>query len=1380
MNSNTIKTHQESIAPTNEILVSMFSAVLKVENIGVQDNFFSVGGHSLLAVQLIAKIRKELKLELTLSELFLNPSVEKLQCYLKEKAKKLNKDNDLAQITAQPDEKHNSFTLNLIQQAYYVGKHERESLGSTSCLYYEFECENINVASLEKAWNKLIQRHDMLRCVFAEDMTQKVLKEVPYLKIEKDDFSGLSEEKIEENLDKLRQSKLNAVHAADQWPLVSLEVYRLAKGKICIQIYLDALACDLTSSFVFFNDLECIYNNQDESLAPLMVTFKDYLSFESKQQKAQNKHYVKSVEYWNKRLGTLPNGPKLPLTKNNSSPSKPMFTNKSFMLTEKKWRALQDRVSTLGITENVLLLTFYAKVVATWANNPHFSLTIPLCGRDYENAPIADVIGTFTSGVLLEVNASSDKSLSLLSKEIQTQLFSDLDRSDVHFLEVLRDLRSMGQESHMPIVFTSKLGTGCKSDNKWLGKKTHHLSQTAQVWINNQISEVNDGVLINWSCLENFFEENVLESMFEAYVNLIGDFVDSKDVFEEQNFSVVPDKQLKIRDAYNKTKTDLNKTNLLSQFMRTAMDKPLNEAIITPSRTISYKELHNASSQIANFIELKKYPDNKHVAIFLPKGWEQIAGVMGCGYAGATYLPIDIATPKKRIEHILKAADVDLVITIEGLLGDLSVEKLDISSLVDFSKDMPEYDVKVKDDVLAYTIFTSGSTGNPKGVMLTHKSVCNTIMDVNKKFSLTEKDKLFAVSSLNFDLSVFDIYGALCVGAGIIIPDEKDRKDARKWLQFATEKKVTVWNSVPAIVKLLCDEAEDQGTKLPESLRLVMMSGDFVPVSLVQNIEKLGDNCEIISLGGATEGSIWSIYYPIVDVNMEKIPYGYPLGNQEIHILDEQQQICPDFVNGDIYIKGEGVAKGYLNDKAKTDAQFVVDKVTKEIIYKTGDIGYFNAKGYVEIIGRVDAQVKVQGYRVELGEVEQQLLLLEEVKECAVIAKDDANGHKILVAYILMYVDIDLEILKNKLSESLPNYMIPSVISRLDKMPLSANGKVDKKALANIEVVVTSSTEFVAPTNETQRTLAGIFSEVLNIKKVGVHDDFFELGGHSLLATALIRKINKAFEKSFSLATLFTAKTVKKLEELIEENTNDFNILVPIQTKGQANPIFAVPGAGGTAIEFYELSKSLGNNQPFYAFQSVGFHEGEAFLDSIEEIALENIKAMKSHQPEGPYHLIGYSLGAFVAYEMIRIMGDENNSLLVLDIFTREEWENVKKAEGKFKGKVQKGINRLNKMLHRKHVITEDGHNVAETEMQINNEACLSRYQIQKLTHDVHFSVCWTEREVKVKDKRYGWQKVINNKVLTYQLAGGHLSILRAEYVSSTAATIKKFYEDIK
>ena len=1366
------KSLNEYIEAKNDIerkLIKMFSALLHVDKIGANDDFFELGGHSLLSTRLVSLIQSEWSIKLPLKDLFKHSKVSTLAYYIELKLEDKLEIEDKLVIMRAVGKEYDKFPLNTIQQAYYIGRNSGQVLGNTASYgYEEIEINDIDIERLEIAWNKIIDRHEMLRCIFHDDLTQSILESVPYTKIVKADYSNLTEEETSIKLFKERELKLSHVADPSKWPLITMDIYILSDKKAIIHFFKDTLVCDGSSTSILFSDLIYYYNNPDVLLPELTIGFKDYIEFEEKYKTSQS--YLNSLNYWDKRLDTLPSGPQLPLLRSPSLIEKPQFIGKKYYLEKSRWKTFQKKALTLKITPSVLLLTLYAKVIAIYSHTEHFSLTLTQQNRIQVDERIDSIIGEFTSLILFEVDIKATQTIGEILNDVQIRLLDDIDNRAVDGIEVLRKLRSNNNESSMPVVFTSVLGIN-QDEKSWLGKTTYQLSQTPQVWLDNQVYEQDNELVVYWSYLKELFSEEMISDMFLLYEKLINNFIDNNEFLNKNNINFLSNRELENRKKYNQPEMILNKEIIPFQFMKTAFDKPNNKAIITSKKDITYRQLHNASSQIAQFIDSKELDDNAHVAIILPKSYLQVIAVMGCGYAGKAYLPIAVDTPIKRIQLILKQAKVSLVLCenkdVEKLSLFENIEIKDITTIINFEKNISSYKIKAQEKQLAYTIFTSGSTGVPKGVMITHENVTNTIMDINQRFNITSEDRIFAISALNFDLSVYDIYGALSSGAAIVMPSEEYSKSPQQWLRLVIKKKVTVWNSVPAIIGLLSDEVEEENIQLLSSLRLILMSGDFIPINLIKKLKRLSPDCELISLGGATEASIWSIYYPIKDINIDRVPYGYPLANQELYILDKSYQMRPDHVHGEIFIKGKGVAKGYLNDMDKTKSQFIENKIDDSILYKTGDIGYFNSKGYIEIVGRSDNQVKIQGYRVELGEIENHLLAIDGIEEAVVLAKKDSSNHIVLVAYVMCELEIGEENIKTELLKTLPQYMIPNTFIGLENVPLTANGKIDRNYLNQLEVKVESTRKYVEPKNQIETSLVLIFSEVLKIEKVGIYDDFFELGGTSLSGIKLISEISHTFNVELGLATLFQASNVYNLVKAIREEENFFDILVPIKEKGNKTPIFAIPGTGGLGLEFQYIAKILGEEHPFYALQSSGFDGKTDLVQSIEEIALNNIKIIKNKFPNPPYNFIGYSFGGIVVYEMMKLLEKEERGFVIfLDAYSptikNSIYEKIKKNTVPYLKRIylfEVLIYVFHKLIKKeKKVILAD--NKIFDEIRKNNIVCAEKYIVKKMKIDLGAFLLQAKEDADTYLYN-GWDELIDiENIIKYNIKGNHISIL--------------------
>ncbi|KAA6455952.1 amino acid adenylation domain-containing protein [Bacillus cereus] len=499
--------------------------------------------------------------------------------------------------------------------------------------------------------------------------------------------------------------------------------------------------------------------------------------------------------------------------------------------------------------------------------------------------------------------------------------------------------------------------------------------------------------------------------------------------------------------------------------------------------------------------------------------------MLGILKTGAAYVPVDPEYPQERIDYILNNSQCDLLLTPDVY----SKEDLHSCSIEDVENESSPDDI-------AYIIYTSGSTGKPKGVIITHESAVNTILDINQKFQVNEDDRFIGLSSICFDLSVYDIFGALSSGASIV--QIKDQRDIQEVIETIDKYGITIWNSVPAIMDLTIEFIESMKEYQDNELRLVLLSGDWIPLILPEKIRKYFGKAQINSLGGATEASIWSIYYPINEINPEwkSIPYGMPLANQKFYVLNYAGQVCPVEVEGELYIGGIGLAQGYKNDDTKTKNAFI-EHPTLGRLYKTGDHGVLRKEGYIEFLGRKDQQIKIRGYRVELGEVSNQLLEHKNVQQAVVIDQVDSNGKKFLCAYIVVDDEKVMGSIREYLAQKLPEYMIPQYFVKLEQLPLTPNGKIDRKVLLALEIRK-NKLEEKAPKllTRTENIIKQLIGEVLHVGDISLNESFFELGGSSIHLIQMHRKLEQLYPGKSKITDMFIYNTVSKLAKFIDKN----------------------------------------------------------------------------------------------------------------------------------------------------------------------------------------------------------------------------------------------------
>ncbi|WP_432409117.1 amino acid adenylation domain-containing protein [Wukongibacter sp. M2B1] len=635
---------------------------------------------------------------------------------------------------------------------------------------------------------------------------------------------------------------------------------------------------------------------------------------------------------------------------------------------------------------------------------------------------------------------------------------------------------------------------------------------------------------VNVEYNSNLYNEKTIHRAI-VHINNFLSLAIKKPNIQLRNIDILPSSDKAwILNNYNNTETEYqNDLSLHKLFEKQVEKTPDNKAVVFDDISLTYRELNEKSNQIANFLKEQGLQDNELVGVLACRSIYTIANILGILKAGGAYVPIDPSYPEERRSYILSNSECRMLLEPELYLSN---------GISNYCKENISENNLMEN--IAYVIYTSGSTGRPKGVVITHKAVVNTIIDINRKFDISEKDNIIGISSLCFDLSVYDVFGALSTGATLTLI--KDQRDAKELFNTIQNQEITFWNSVPAIMDMLIENINDDFKNT--NLRLVFLSGDWIPIKLPEKIKKHFPNAQIISFGGATEASIWSIYYPInvVKKTWRSIPYGKPLANQRFYVLDREMQLCPIGIQGELYIGGIGLAKGYLNDREKTEKAFITHGELGNL-YKTGDFGVLHDEGNIEFLGRKDYQVKIRGYRIELEEIESVLLRLDIVERAIVTDCVDNIGRKCLCAYLVSHEKLSISRLKEFLANKLPDYMIPTYFVQLDNIPLTPNGKVDRKALPHPKEYVDAYENYVAPEDEIEEKLVDIWKELLGIEKVGTTVNFFELGGHSLKASILVSMVHKEFNIEIPLRKIFEKATIKELAEYIRKTEK--SILYP-------------------------------------------------------------------------------------------------------------------------------------------------------------------------------------------------------------------------------------------
>lgn len=1193
---------------------------------------------------------------------------------LKEKKEALlsyYKEIEESAIIADPLNQYEPFLLTGIQSAYLLGRNNNFEYGGVGChAYFELTMPVMDEKRLETAWHSVIKRHNMLRAVVLPDGTQKVLEKVQLPSLVFCDIRGKDQISVLAKLEEIRGELSNKQYVTDKWPLYDLYLTTTDHESI-LHFSIDMLISDFVSTSTILRDLDSFYYEKGANLEPLEVTFRDILLNQERIQKRANfvDKWNRDKNYWLEKVEDMPEAPELP-TMTEKSNKTVTFRQWRHLIDRKNWERLCNQVKNQKITPSGALLAAYAEVIGRWSKQPSFCIDITILNRPNIHDQINQIVGDFTEVDILEVSPAYPSTFSERAKKIQNRLWEDLGHNTFTGMEVLREInRKNNKKAIYPVVFTSTVGAYDSKDisGEFMrdSKLTFKISQTPQVWIDCQVSEQSDGVLINWDVRDNVFPDGMIEDAFKTFKYLIEKMALGNEVWESVHPLTLPKHVLEMREKVNSTTAELPVGLLQDGFIKHVRQTPDNIALICREGRFTYGDLGQHVAIIQKYLIESGCNAGNYVVIALEKGIWQVASVLATLITGAVYLPVDVSQPLSRLNKIVNSSSADFVITDdshrneEWAAGPKIIVAEDMQSGT--NEDYQLQDIRISSDKPAYVIHTSGTTGTPKGVVISHKAALNTIQDINNKFDVTDKDKVLGLANLAFDLSVYDLFGTFLAGACLVLPDPARRKDPYYWCELVTEEQITVWNSVPAQMQMLVTCLKSRGTSEDVALRLIMLSGDWIPVTLPGDIKDICPSAEVISLGGATEAAIWSIYHRIQNVpeSAVSIPYGKPLANQQFYILDGQLQQCPDWVAGAIYIAGDGLALEYLNNEEETKARFIYHPVMKIRLYHTGDVGKYWPDGTIEFLGREDTQVKIHGHRIELSEIESVIQNHKSVEMAVVLVTGDLPADYRIVAFV--QGTITEEAVKTYIKEQLPEYMIPSWIEILEEIPLSVNGKVNRKQLQQQAAILHNSSHErgMPPKDGLEKAIAEIWKDLLHVSSVSRDDDFYDIGGDSLLVAQAVGKIKEQIAEAHTwewdrlMIAMLQSPTVSGLaEQLVGEsdessaksdgNETPLKILAELPDANSTLKVF-FPGGIGTLKQFGTLFQKLINDETrTFGIAAFDYSADAQYLDSDakEHIVTIGQRYAKILTDSGYRRIqpIGYCMGGLVAIEAARTL----------------------------------------------------------------------------------------------------------------------------------------------
>ncbi|WP_437595076.1 amino acid adenylation domain-containing protein [Sorangium sp. So ce1000] len=1256
------------VAPRNELqrtLASLWADIFGVDRVGIEESFFDLGGDSLKAVRLARHIGEAFGIDFSTATLLMAPTIEELAPKISESPKRAE-GRRLPPLLERPDARHETFALMPIQKAYWIGRQPIFPLGGVGCqAYVELDVRPLDPERLDRAINALIRRHEMLRVEFQEDGLQRIMAEVPEYACPRLDLRKLSREEAEEQAIQLRERLCGHSFALDRWPHFAVHLTRLPDERDRIHLSADSIIADGHRFQILFRDLVRIYAGRD--LPPIEVSYRDYSQWYQMLPAEEDR------DYWRARLQDLPPAPALPYTKPLAGVISQRYRAGTRIVDEARWSSLKQRCAHHGVTPSALALAVFTEALGAWSQSPNFTINVPFDAPLPIHPRINDTVGNYAAVSLIPIDLTAELSLQERARQLQLQIAEDQAHGRVNAVDVLRTIRPRTDAPEMfPIVFTTLLGHAVGLTAEDLAGFTPILgapawaTRTPQVCLDHLLVEVDGSLWVHWDVIEDIFPAGMIEDLFDAYVDVLRRLASEPALWTGPAPSFVPRRALDARAAINATEAPTPEHLVHAPILEQARRRPEAVAVVDGSRRITYQELVSQARRLARRLrERGEVEADELVAVVMHKGWEQIVAVLAILEAGGAYYPISADLPAHRRHDLLKRGRVRRVLTQPRYRREewpvaMEVISVSVDEPWNSYSDAPLAVGRELRD-LAYVLLTSGSTGQPKGVAIEHRSVANTVADINDRFAVGPGDRVLGLAALGFDLSAWDIFGTLGAGATLVLPQKS--RDPEHWAERMRAEGVTLWNSTPAMLQLLVEHADGRPGIVPQTLRLAMLSGDWIPVPLPDGIRALVPECRVQSLGGPTETSIWSIGYPIKEVHpaWTSIPYGRPLRNHRYHVLDSRLRERPDGIIGELYAGGVGLARGYYGDPERTAERFITHPLTGERLYRTGDLGRWMPDGNIEFCGRDDHQVKIGGYRIELGEIAWHLEQHPLVQQACIDTVGPRRAATHLAAFIVLSSAPTMppselaSTLRAWLAQRLPEYMVPTFFLTLDRLPLSTNGKVDRAALPDPRVGTQAKEQAGALTRPLPDSLIHhlkvLTSDVLGVSMLDLDPErsFFELGANSLKLVRLQRRLSKELGVELDIAHLFRFPTLQALGARLSVSAHDARNIGDrptatdsawLQRLSPPRPdrprLYALPPAGAGTSVFRPWASRLHDVEVWaLALPGREAHAAETPVTRFEDV-ITRLEQEILREPRRRFALYGHSLGALIAFELAK------------------------------------------------------------------------------------------------------------------------------------------------
>ncbi|WYL93613.1 MAG: amino acid adenylation domain-containing protein [Gloeotrichia echinulata IR180] len=1158
------------IAPRNlqeETLAQIWSKVFGVEQIGIDDNFFQLGGHSLIATQIVSRIRDVFQVELSFRQLFENPTINDLIKVIIQQ-QQLQQSSPIAKITPIPREGY--LPVSFAQERVYFIEQLAPSMTA-----YQFQESlrirgNLNIPILEESLSEILRRHEIFRTTFpaVEGKLVQVIHPPKSVKLPIIDLQHLPKSEQETELERLTEIAVQKPFDISQLPLIRWELLKLSNQEHVLVHVEHHMVHDGWSFNLFLRELLTLYQAFSEGkpspLAEPALQFADFANWQ--RQWVLTEPAQAQLNYWQQKLTGSPPLLELPLDR----PRPVEQTYQGGMLRMELPLDVCEALRNMGRQEGVTLFMSMFAVFVTmlyrYTGEEDLCVGSGVANRRWRETE--GLIGMIVNNIVLRTDVSGNPTFRELLAQVRNVTLEGYANEDLPFdkvVEALKPERNLSYNPLFQVMFSFHDALLPNLNLPGLSIKQHEAlnNKSAKFDLDvvvmprfeqrvgrNSQEEVKgietEGITLVWEYNSDLFNAATIERMMGEYQTLLEGILANPNQRISQYTLLTKEQQHQLLVDWNETKKAYPAKKCIQQLFEEQVAKtPDAVAVIFEEQKLTYRELNEQANQLAYYLKKLGVKPDVLVGICIERSLNMVVALLGILKAGGAYVPLDPAYPAERLSDIVNDAQLPILVTMEqwaSIEADhhLEIVCLDAQKALISTQNRENPDHEVAANNLAYVIYTSGSTGKPKGVLIEHHSLVNFTQTAFAEYQLKPKDRVLQFASISFDAAAEEIYPCLSCGGTLVLRTQEMLQSVSAFIQQSQDWELTVWDLPTAYWHLLVHELASGNLSLPKSLRLVIIGGERVLAEKVEMWHQLvGHYPQLVNSYGPTETTVVATLSPLLDnvLNRQEIAIGKPISNVQVYVLDKYLQPVPIGVPGELHIGGAGVARGYLNLPELTTEKFIpnpFEKIEESRLYKTGDLVRYRPDGNLEYLGRMDSQVKIRGFRIELGEIETILNQHSLVQQAVVIAREDIPGNKRLVAYIISNQEqFQFDEIRQFLKQKLPPYMVPSAFVSLDQLPMTPNGKVDYRALPipdtsdkNLEV------GFVVPRTPTEEKLAAIWAEVLRQTNISIHDNFFELGGDSIISIQMISRANQA-GLQLTPKQLFQYQTIAELATVV-------------------------------------------------------------------------------------------------------------------------------------------------------------------------------------------------------------------------------------------------------